>query len=431
MDKSLVSRCYIVPGQPHILLAKDRSPQWTALYKAYERVRQEIREAKPDLILYCSTQWLSVLGYMVQGDPEPQGLHVDPNWHEFGTMDYKFSVDTKFAQACGTEIMNLGHNCKVVHYKGFPIDTGTIVAQKLLNPDGQIPTAMVSCSIYGDQAETQSIGQALARTLDQQNKQAVVVLVSNLSNRYITHDIDPREDHIASTQDDEWNRRILSLLEKGALTDVIAQTGAFASQANADMGFKGIWWLAGLLGTGNHFTGQIFDYQAVWGTGAALVGLYPERPVRYAQDLASLATEPAFSSNYISTAAPEAVGPYPHARREGNLLFLSGIGPRVKGCKDIPGVSCDAAGQVLAYDITVQTHSVFQNIKTILEECGSSLAKVIDCQVFLTNMKEDFATFNTVYREYFNAESGPTRTTVEVSSLPTPIAVELKVIARV
>lgn len=137
------------------------------------------------------------------------------------------------------------------------------------------------------------------------------------------------------------------------------------------------------------------------------------------------------SLTHVSTKAPEAVGPYPHARQEGDFLFLSGMGPRVRGSKSIPGTEFDSEGNLLSYDIVVQTHSVFHNLKTILEECGSSLDKVIDCQVFLTNMKQDFAKFNAVYKEYFSAGTGPTRTTVGVSALPTPIAVEFKVIAKV
>src|SRR5262249_33155264 len=120
----------------------------------------------------------------------------------------------------------------------------------------------------------------------------------------------------------------------------------------------------------------------------------------------------------------------PHARRVGNLLFLSGIGPRKRGSKEIPGVTLDGAGHITAYDITVQTRAVMENIRLVLEDAGSSWDKIVDVQVFLTNMKGDFATFNQVYAEYFKTNQ-PTRTTVEVNALPTPIAVELKVIATI
>lgn len=128
--------------------------------------------------------------------------------------------------------------------------------------------------------------------------------------------------------------------------------------------------------------------------------------------------------------APEPVGPYPHARRVGEFLFLSGVGPRKPGTKVIPGVTMGENGEVVDHDVTIQTRSVIENIQIILEAAGASLKDVVDVQVFLTDMKRDFQTFNKVYGEYF-ASIGPTRTTVEVGSLPTPIAVELKVTAFV
>ncbi|MAM04663.1 MAG: 2-aminomuconate deaminase [Flavobacteriales bacterium] len=131
-----------------------------------------------------------------------------------------------------------------------------------------------------------------------------------------------------------------------------------------------------------------------------------------------------------SERAPQAVGLYPHARKVGNLLFLSGVGPRKVGQKEIPGVTLDEKGEIINYDIRVQCHSVFQNIRFILEDAGSSWNNIIDVQVFLTNMKEDFKTYNKIYAEYFK-DNQPCRTTIEIKSLPTPIAIELKVIATI
>jgi 2-aminomuconate deaminase len=129
-----------------------------------------------------------------------------------------------------------------------------------------------------------------------------------------------------------------------------------------------------------------------------------------------------------ASGAPAPVGSYPHARRVGNLLFLSGIGPRVAGSDEIPGETLDADGRVVARDIEAQCHSVFRNVRRVLEEAGSSWERLVDVTVFLTRMKEDFATYNRVYAEYFRT-SQPCRTTVEVKSLPTPIDIELKCIA--
>src|SRR5687768_2443708 len=132
----------------------------------------------------------------------------------------------------------------------------------------------------------------------------------------------------------------------------------------------------------------------------------------------------------MSTRAAEPVGPYPHARRVGNLLFLSGVGPRKRGSKEIPGVTLDEQKNILAYDIEQQCHSVFENVKVILEASGSKWENLVDVTVFLTNMKKDFPTFNRIYAEYFKTNQ-PCRTTVEVNALPTPIAIELKCIATI
>lgn len=132
----------------------------------------------------------------------------------------------------------------------------------------------------------------------------------------------------------------------------------------------------------------------------------------------------------VSRKAPAPVGPYPHARRHKDLLFLSGVGPRQAGTDQIPGVEFDREGEVKSYDVRLQTRAVIENVKAILEEAGTSLENVIDVQVFLVNMRKDFKAFNEVYGEYF-ASVGATRTTVEVGALPTPIHVELKVIASV
>ena len=131
-----------------------------------------------------------------------------------------------------------------------------------------------------------------------------------------------------------------------------------------------------------------------------------------------------------SSKAPEPVGLYPHARRVGNLLFLSGVGPRERGTKKIPGVELDEKGMITSYDIEAQCHSVFRNIKYILEDAGSSWDKIVDVHVFLTNMKADFPKYNALWAQYFK-ENPPCRTTIEISCLPTPIAIELKVIATI
>lgn len=131
-----------------------------------------------------------------------------------------------------------------------------------------------------------------------------------------------------------------------------------------------------------------------------------------------------------SERAPEPVGAYPHARRVGNMLYLSGVGPRERGTKVIPGVTLGQDGSIVDYDIEAQTLSVFRNIRYILEDAGSSWQNIVDVQVYLTNMKADFPTFNRLYAEHF-AGVDACRTTIEIGALPTPIAVELKVVATI
>jgi 2-aminomuconate deaminase len=131
-----------------------------------------------------------------------------------------------------------------------------------------------------------------------------------------------------------------------------------------------------------------------------------------------------------SQRAPEPVGAYPHARRVGELLFLSGVGPRERGTRKIPGVELDAEGSVVSYDIEIQCRSVFHNVRAILEESGSSWEHLVDVTVYLTDLKRDFAIYNRLWAEYFpDRAMQPCRTTLEIGALPTPIAIELKCIA--
>ena len=139
------------------------------------------------------------------------------------------------------------------------------------------------------------------------------------------------------------------------------------------------------------------------------------------------------SKNIESSRAPEPVGAFPHAKRVGEFLFLSGIGPRERGSKEIPGVTLDSAGNVISYDIETQCRAVFENVRLVLEDAGANWNDIVDVTVFLTNMKNDFPTYNKLYAQYFSGtgKPNPTRTTIEVGALPTLIAIELKVIAVV
>lgn len=456
----MILKAYIVPGQPHPLLAPEKNEGWASLRRSYEAVGREIERSGAELLLVYSTQWFSVIGHLFQVDPKPKWTLVDANWYEFGEIPYEFRIDPEFGKRYCAIAKKQGMQASTVAYHGFPIDTGTVVALKLLNPNNAVPASIVSCNIYAEREETRALGFAGRAAIDAYGKKTIVVCVTNFSNRYEVADIDPAHDRISSQKDDEWNRKLLEMLGEGRLEDVAQVARDFAREANADMGFKAIWWLGAVLGEHNRYDGKVWDYQPVWGTGNAIVELTPnerkqmdwekefdEGPV---PDLTAgggtglethnvLAEGPNVHQgsemnsqedpNVIRTErAPKPVGPYPHARRVGDFLFLSGIGPRKPGTGEIPGIVRDGAGSVIDHDIEVQTRACIENVKVILEEAGSSLAKVLDVTVYLTDMQRDFERFNRVYAEYFGTIQ-PTRTTVGVDSLPTPIAVELKVIA--
>jgi 2-aminophenol/2-amino-5-chlorophenol 1,6-dioxygenase alpha subunit len=427
----LIQKAYIVPGQPHVLLAPDKNPGWASLRASYEAVGREIAASGAELILVYSTQWFSVIGHLFQTDPAPKWILVDQNWYELGEIPYEFRVDPEFGKLYCAICKQNGMQAATVSYHGFPLDTGTVVALKLLNPANAIPASIVSCNIYAEREETRALGVAGRAAIEQCGKKTIVVVVTNLSNRYEVADIDPAHDRVSSAKDDEWNRKILEMLGEGRLEDVAQVARDFAREANADMGFKAIWWLAALMGEHNRYDGKVWDYQPVWGTGNAIVELTPNpqkeiewekefdegAPITFAQSSGTgLDTHNVVDVVTTDRAAPP-VGPYPHARRVGNLLFLSGVGPRKPGTGEIPGP-----------DIETQTRATIENVRAILEDAGSSLEKVLDVTVYLTDMKRDFERFNRTYAETLGKVQ-PTRTTVGVDSLPTPILVELKVIA--
>jgi 2-aminomuconate deaminase len=385
----------------------------------------------------------------MQVDPNPKWVLVDQNWYQFGEIPYEFRVDPQFGNLYASMAKEAGMQAATVNYHGFPIDTGTVVALKLMNPNNAIPASVVSCNIYAERDETRALGRIAREAIDRYGKKTIVVCVTNLSNRYEVADIDPAQDRISSAKDDEWNRKILEMFGEGRLEDVAQVAREFGREANADMGFKAVWWLGSVMGEHNRYEGKVHDYQAVWGTGCAIVELTPaphkqldfekefdEGPAERGTGLethnvvseVSGAPAPPPSRAVLTDKAPPPVGPYPHARRVGNMLFLSGIGPRKPGSGEVPGLIRDDAGKVIGHDIEVQTRAVIENIRAILEEAGSSLEKILDVTVYLTDMDRDFATFNRIYAEYLGRVQ-PTRTTVGVESLPTPIAVEMKVIA--
>ena len=267
---------FICPGKPHILLAPDQNPGWQSLHDSFAEARKAIAALEPDLLLLYSTQWPSIIGHQFQADPEPTWKLVDQDFHALGTMDYQLRMDPEFAELYCQAAKARGLTARTVAYRGFPIDTGTVVALELLDPERTLSAGVVSCNMYADRAETIILGKAAQDAVAQSGKRVVAVAVTAFSNRMWTEWVDPKDDRIHSAKDEEWNQKLLDLLREGRLEDVSQLARQFTAQAHGDSKLKAIWWLSACMGQSNDFTGTVYDYQPVWGTGNALVGLRPE-----------------------------------------------------------------------------------------------------------------------------------------------------------
>ncbi len=268
---------FVLPGLPQPLLTPDANPGYRKLRNAFEQVREEIEALKPDVILVYSTMWPSILGHQVQARPELTWTHVDEEFHDLGSIPYTFKFDAALAHQLVQEGTSRGLLMKATDYNGFPIDTGSIVALKLINSSLKIPAVILSSNIYSDRAETVVLGKATLHALIAQKKTAVAVIVSSLSNRLHSEFINPKEDKIHSLKDQEWNTKILEFLEKGRLEDVAQLSRQIHKEARVKKvgNFKPFWWLSSLMGPHNRYTGEVKAYEAIYGVGAAVVGLTP------------------------------------------------------------------------------------------------------------------------------------------------------------
>ena len=463
---------YIVPVHPHTILVPEQNEGWSRLREAYDTAAQRIKDSGADLLIIYSTTWPSIIGHQIIADPNPEWVMVDHDFHDLGSIPYSFNIDEDFAHAWDKANEKRGLKSRTVAYHGFPIDVGSVVALKLLNPDNSIPAVIVSSNVYANRSETTVLAKACMDVVKATGRKAVAVTAMSLSNRMFTTPIEPKDDRIHSLKDDEWNRKILEFLGEGRLEDVgqLSRTIHRQIRVNKVVAFKPMWWLSGMNQNRNNLTGEVLAYEAIHGAGGAVVHLDPtpsgtgdkeydeddveyfagERnvldaehdviveaesitePVSKAMETNGPALwEPTESEDSVnSNAAPKPVGAYPHARRVGDLLYLSGVGPRQPGTNSIPGGPIhDENGNPLDYDIKAQTQAVIENITRILEEAGGSLTDVLDVTSFLVDMDRDFQGYNEVWAETLG-QVGPTRTTLAIKALPTPIAVEMKVIAK-
>ena len=269
MPKGTIQRAYIVPGLPHLVSDKVVE-NWETLRGGFRQAGERIRVLQPEVLVIYSTQWISVLGHSFQTNPNPKGLHVDENWYEMGNFPFDLRVDAALGTRAAAIASSFGLATKTVNYDGFPLDTGTLVALRFLNPDNTIPTSIISCNIYAGQEDSLTLGRAMRQAVEESGKRAVAVACTTLSGRFFTEEIDPRTDRISRPEDDAWNHRVLDLIAQGKNTDVLALTSAYAQAAVADMGFKAFAWLMGVLGT-PATPGNVLAYGPIWGTGAAVV----------------------------------------------------------------------------------------------------------------------------------------------------------------
>ena len=273
-----VLKGYVLPGLPHPLLKPEGRPAWKKVRQAYDQVAQEIAELNPDIILVYSTYWASILGHQIQALPKPKWTLVDDEWHDLGSIPYEFTTDVDFAKAYNEANIERGLKSRLTAYEGFPIDTGSVVCLKLLDPKNQFKSCIVSSNIYSDRAEQIILGKGARDALKKQNKRAVVISISSLSNRYSITDPDSCPDKISSKKDEEWNLKFLEFLEKGRLEDVSQLSRQFHREARVTkkvVNYKPFWWLASVMGETNAYQGEIIEYQPIQGTGAALIGLTP------------------------------------------------------------------------------------------------------------------------------------------------------------
>ncbi|MCB0350861.1 MAG: hypothetical protein KDD40_06440 [Bdellovibrionales bacterium] len=268
---------YILPGLPHILMCPEKNAGWMKVRKAFDEVCTEVQNSGADLLVIYSTYWASILGHQIQANPEPQWIHVDDQFHDLGSIPYKFKIDTDFAEVLKSKCEERGLHARTINYEGFPIDTGSVVALKLINPDNKIPAVIVSSNIYSDRAESIVYGKAVADALKETGKKAVAIAISSLSNRLFTTEIDPQQDKIHSLKDQEWNDKFLELLSEGRLEDCSQLSRQFHREARVKKvtNFKPFWWLAAVMGQTNAYAGDIKAYAPMLGTGAAVISLTP------------------------------------------------------------------------------------------------------------------------------------------------------------
>ncbi|MDP6925542.1 MAG: hypothetical protein QGG84_00450 [Rhodospirillales bacterium] len=268
LPPGLVS-AFLVPGNPLPYLRPD-NPPWVPLMEGYKAARQALASSQPDVMLVYSTQWAAVLDQLWQSRPHLQGVHVDANWYEYGDLPFDISVDSPLAERMKDASKEAGVSSKSVDYDQFPIDSGTIVANNLLNPDGRIPLVIAANNLYHDFDTTRRLGALAVKEAIADGRRVALVGVGGLSGSIFREEINIVDDRIVGASDDRWNQQILELIAHGDHIALEKVVGQYAAKAKADMGFKHFAWLLG--GMGNNWMGaRVHAYGPAYGSGAAVI----------------------------------------------------------------------------------------------------------------------------------------------------------------
>lgn len=271
VDQPGVVGAWLVPASP-LLVLRRQEPKYAELQTAMQRVAREIDALQPDTLVIYSTRWFAVLDQLWQGRARMAGLHVDENWHELGEVRFDLTSDVSLARACVRAAQRAGIASKLVDYAGFPIDSGTLTATVLADPDGTLPVLVVANNLYHDFAKTRTLGELTAAQAAAQSKRVVVLAVGGLSGSEFREDRAFPDDRIANATEDDWNRRMLKLITARDVDELLRQLPDFAREAKADMGFKHFGFALGALG-GRLGKTEVYAYGPQYGSGAAVVRL--------------------------------------------------------------------------------------------------------------------------------------------------------------
>lgn len=265
-----VVSAFLVPGSPLPCLKPDALP-WGRLASAMQRAGRALAASRPDAVLVYSTQWFAVLDQQWLTRPRSAGLHVDENWYEFGEMPYDIHADTELAYACVATSPRQGVHARGINYDGFPIDSGTISACTLMGMGGEsLPLVVASNNLYHDGATTEKLAAMAVQCAAEQGKRVAVVGVGGLSGSLFRTELEPHADRLASASDDDWNQKVLRLIEAGDVAQLRRTLPDYAREARVDMGFKHFHWLLGALG-GRFMGARVHGYGPAYGSGAAVI----------------------------------------------------------------------------------------------------------------------------------------------------------------